>query len=217
MSIKIIIMPIKAIIFDLGSVYVHHKQKFWSILAKRLNVSVDSLEKEVQKYLSLLDTGKIQDAEFWKKIGEGLKVNIPEESETWIWERAEVDHPINKDVETLVKKLKNYGYKIASISNTEKTTVDYAKRNGWFKYFDVAINSFDVGVMKPDPQIYEIALEEIKEKPGDCIFVDDIEIFLKAAERIGMKTILFDNSKQNAIYLKKELIKLGVNEKALIN
>ena len=210
-------MPIKTVIFDLGEVFVCHNRKFWEIIAKRLDVGIDSLKKEIQKHLGLLDTGKISDTEFWKKVGEGLKVKIPEESKKWMWERAGIDFPINKDVENIVKKLKNYGYKTASISNIEKTTVEYGRRNGWFKYFDETINSCDVGVLKPDLRIYEIVLQKIKEKAEDCIFIDNKEMFLKGAEKLGMKIILFDNSKQNAIYLKKELIKLGVNEKALIN
>jgi len=210
-------MSVKVVIFDWGDVYLDWKHKFWEIIAERLNVKIDLLEKEVQKYWKLLGIGIIQDTEFWKKIGEGLKIKIPEESEKWIEERFDKDFSVNKDVEFIAKGLKNHGYKIALLSNTEKTSLDYGKRHGWTKYFDVVIASCDVGVMKPDLRIYKIALQKIREKPEDCVFIDDKKAFLETAKRLGMKTVFFDNHKHKISYLKQELIKLGVKKEAFNN
>jgi putative hydrolase of the HAD superfamily len=208
-------MPIKAIIFDWGDVYLDWKHSFWETIAERLDLETELLEKEIQKYWDLLDTGTIQDAEFWKKVGIGLKVSIPRESEKWIEERFDKDFSVNKDVESVTKKLKNYGYKTALLSNTEKASLDYGKRHGWTKYFDILIASCDVGVMKPDQRIFKKALHEIRERPEDCIFIDDNEMHLEVARGIGMKTILFDNRKQKIEYLKQKLVELGVIQKTL--
>lgn len=183
------------------------------MIAKRLGVDIDSLKKEIAKHWNLLDTGNIDDLEFWKRLGKSLNVKIPEDSRKWIEERAAIEFPVNKDIDALVKKLKDYGYKTVSLSNIEKTTANYGKMHGWFNYFDFVINSCDVGYIKPDSLIFKILLEKVNERAEDCIFIDNEKIFLKSAEKLGIKTILFDNSINDIIYLKDKLIRLGIDKK----
>ena len=45
--------------------------------------------------------------------------------------------------------------------------------------------------MKPDPQIYQIALKRAKARAGECVFIDDIEANIEAASKIGIHTIHF--------------------------
>lgn len=60
------------------------------------------------------------------------------------------------------------------------------------KYFRYKIVSGDVKCRKPDKQIFEIALEEIKKQPGDCLFIDNSVENLRAAEELGIVPILFN-------------------------
>lgn len=205
-------MRIKAVIFDWGDVYLDWKGKFWDTIAERLNVEMEILEKEVQKHWNLLGKGTIDDKEFWNRVAEGLKIKIPDDSETWIEERFRDDFSVNKDIEAIAKDLQKFGYKTALLSNTEKTSLDYGRKKGWTKYFDVIIASCDFGVMKPDERIYKIAIERIGEKPEYCVFIENDIRYVKVAAKLGWKTILFDNVKQDANYLKRELIKLGINK-----
>jgi putative hydrolase of the HAD superfamily len=61
-----------------------------------------------------------------------------------------------------------------------------------FKSFDPLIFSCDVGFRKPDPKIYEIALEKLKCDPEECIFIDDKKRNSDGAEKLGMKGIVFE-------------------------
>ncbi|KAL8738416.1 MAG: hypothetical protein Q9181_000787 [Wetmoreana brouardii] len=66
-------------------------------------------------------------------------------------------------------------------------------------HFDIFIASAEVGMRKPDPKMYQLALEKIDKfnkqkggsgvKVGDCLFLDDIGQNLKTARDLGMKTI----------------------------
>ncbi len=56
---------------------------------------------------------------------------------------------------------KSAGYKLAIVSNAEGRIESDAKRFGLAKYFDVIIDSHVVGVAKPDPRIFHIALERL--------------------------------------------------------
>jgi len=77
------------------------------------------------------------------------------------------------------------------------------------KYFLDKTVSADVGCRKPDRKIFEIALKNISALPKDCIFIDNSVQNLKAAESLGMDTILFnrDNEKYDGktVYSFKEL------------
>ncbi len=73
-----------------------------------------------------------------------------------------------------------------------------------YGFFDVKVFSCIEGVIKPDRKIYEITLKKLGVKPEEVVFVDDKEENVKAAQDIGINTILFKNSEQ----FKKELFLL---------
>ncbi len=210
-------MIIKAVIFDWGDVYLNWKREFWNVIAERINVGIDALEEEVKKYWDLLGKGTIDDKEFWNRLGESLKIKIPDNSEMWVEERFREDFSVNKGVEAIARNMAKFGYKTALLSNTEKTSLSYGKRNGWTKYFDIIIASCDFGIMKPDEKIYKIALNKIGESPEHCIFIENDIRYTEVAKKLGMNTILFDNRKQDINYLKTELIKLGVKREIFEN
>jgi epoxide hydrolase-like predicted phosphatase len=56
--------------------------------------------------------------------------------------------------------------------------------------FDVVVDSCEVGVRKPDPRIYEKALELLKVPAGSALFLDDYENNVTAARRLGIQGIV---------------------------
>ncbi len=62
--------------------------------------------------------------------------------------------------------------------------------------FDVVIESSKVGLRKPDPEIYRLALREMQLEPSETVFLDDLGINLKPAKQLGMKTIKVLNPEQ---------------------
>jgi len=60
--------------------------------------------------------------------------------------------------------------------------------------FDTVIESRKVGVRKPDPDFYRIALETLAIDPGQAVYLDDLGINLKPARALGMHTIKVGDS-----------------------
>ena len=56
--------------------------------------------------------------------------------------------------------------------------------------FDAAVISGDVGVHKPEPEIFHLGAERIGVPPKDCVFVDDLRENCEGAEAVGMTAIL---------------------------
>ena len=56
--------------------------------------------------------------------------------------------------------------------------------------FDSIVISGEVGLHKPEPEIFELAARQVSREPGDCVFVDDLRENCAGAEALGMTAIL---------------------------
>ena len=56
--------------------------------------------------------------------------------------------------------------------------------------FDIVVISAEVGLHKPQPEIFLLAAERIGLEPGDCVFVDDLRENCEGAEAVGMTAVL---------------------------
>jgi len=98
---------------------------------------------------------------------------------------------INETIE-LLPKLKESGHKIYYLSNMSKEVRDYLLENHeYIKLFDGGIFSCDVRLLKPSPEIYQLLISEYGLDPAECVFFDDVQANVSAAEKEGMKGILF--------------------------
>jgi HAD superfamily hydrolase (TIGR01509 family) len=110
----------------------------------------------------------------------------------------------------LVKKLKK-NYHCAILSNSDPANVENCKARGYFDDFQTLILSHELGVIKPDPKIYEIALERVHAKGENCLFIDDQEVCLAGARPFGIRTIKFRSVEE----LKKEFALLSIKFEGL--
>jgi len=96
-------------------------------------------------------------------------------------------------------------YKVGLISNAWSGLRVYISRNGFADIFDHMVISAEVGMMKPDPQIYYHALEQFGVIPQEAVFLDDFEENITGAQAIGMNAIHFTDPRQAIQQLKSML------------
>ena len=58
-----------------------------------------------------------------------------------------------------------------------------------FALFDVVLESSKIGLRKPDPRIYRLALDALQVESNECVYLDDLGVNLKPARLLGVKTI----------------------------
>ncbi len=90
-----------------------------------------------------------------------------------------------------IKDLKSRGFKTAIVSSSPMSWIDIViKRFGIANLFDmiISVEGFE-GKGKPAPDIYLHAAEELGEKPGDCVVIEDSENGVASAKASGMKCI----------------------------
>jgi len=90
-----------------------------------------------------------------------------------------------------LKVLKSRGYRLAIVSNADIIDVMHFQTSPLADLFDVTIFSYEVGYLKPSPEIYQLALERFGYRPDECIFIGDGgSDELKGAKKLGMTTLL---------------------------
>lgn len=85
-------------------------------------------------------------------------------------------------------------YKLAILSNAGSSWVtDTLLSPDEVALFDVVVLSYQVGLLKPDPAIYKLALDKLAISPEQAVMIDDIESYCQAAVMLGMQSILYTN------------------------
>jgi len=65
-----------------------------------------------------------------------------------------------------------------------------------YEGFDEVVLSNEVGLQKPSPEIYQLALSRLRVSADEAVFVDDREINTVAAEALGISSIIYKSIEQ---------------------
>ena len=110
--------------------------------------------------------------------------------------------PIEENV-ALLRRLRAAGKPVYALSNFAHEAFALAEREyDFLSEFDDRVISGHVGVVKPDPRIYEILFERVGRRPGELLFIDDSPANVHAADELGMPAIHFTPG----VDLEKELL-----------
>ena len=201
-------MPEKpVIIFDFGDVLV--EWKFQNLYCKVFNNDAE-IELFLEK-TGLREMNRCMDAgyPFAKGIAE-LSAAHPEYARELGWFNTrwgEARGPQNTQAIDLMRRLKEQGYRLYGLSNWSREKFDTVKDELLFlPLLQEYIISGDAGVTKPDERIYRMLLKRIGRPAGECIFIDDSEENVFAAEELGIRTILYRSVEQ----LRRELANMGI-------
>ena len=88
-----------------------------------------------------------------------------------------------------LKTLKEHGYTVGVISDTWPSTVPQQKEAGVYDYYDFLVLSFELGVLKPNPRMYETALEQMGLPAEQTVYIDDLTMSLDKAKTFGINGI----------------------------
>jgi len=182
---------IKNIVFDLGNVLVSFKPaEYFDKKNYPPNIKETILaDIFASKEWLMLDNGDISTREAIEGIS--IRSTLNKEEITHIFNlRSDLIFPIDQNVKVL-PELKKKGFRLYFLSNFPMDIFEEVKTGYYFfKYFDGGVISAEAKVSKPDSRIYRILLDKYSLIPEECLFVDDLEINVKAAEETGMKGLV---------------------------
>lgn len=187
------------ILFDLYGLF-HHVQtsQQFAGIAELIGTDADSLRPlYLGKFRHDYDAGLIDAEQYWRLIGDGLgieidwRVALKADNDSW--------EGVHEDMVELARELHAAGVPIALLSNEprELTALTRARRE-WIALFDPVVFSGEVGLAKPDPAIFDLALERMRAVVGgglqaaDVLFTDDSLVNIETARELGFGTHLFE-------------------------
>lgn len=201
---------IKAIIFDLGRVLLDFDHL---IACRKLAGFTVKKEKEIfdlffdSGLTNLFEAGKISPEDFFSEVKNALDLKLDYAKFLPIWNEIFFFNDKNLAVYNLAESLKN-NYTLALLSNINILHFEYIKKA--FPILDAfhkIIASFELGLTKPDPMIYERALKILGVSAEQTFYTDDRPELVDSASRLGIKGFLFKGIEE----LKNDLSACGIN------
>lgn len=147
------------------------------------------------------DRGTLDANQYWTGIAEAAGVKLAHEdiaalreADVAMWSR------LNPLVMDWADEVRSAGLKTAVLSNMHPDMVEYLRTDGqWIKRFDVLALSSELGMAKPQPEIFEHCLRALGVSAAEALFIDDREVNVEAALGVGLNAV-FAPSTENLVF-----------------
>ena len=184
-------MGVNWIFFDIGNVLCYLDfNSVWNGFIKECGSPLDKIQNALyDEYLfNGFECGRLSPEKYYRGVMRKMGCSLGYEQFVEIWNSVVVK---NDRMFNFVKSLKDH-FKILILSNTNVLNASVIDKD-IKEISDKIVYSYEVGYMKPDPEIFRIALHRADETPENILFVDDLIENILSAKHIGFKTYLFDN------------------------
>ena len=183
-------MKYRNIIFDFGNVIAD-----WNPREIVRKFSQDKSEREligaaVFDHWAVLDAGDVPYDEYSAGVLDKLPTQLHEKTKSLLdtWHQH---IPYVEGMQALIPKLKEKGYQLYLLSNAPAVMKDHLTTFDVMTYFDGAVISGDIQMIKPHKKIYEYILKKYNLDPAQSLFIDDLPHNVAAARECGIESILF--------------------------
>ncbi|CDT77975.1 putative Haloacid dehalogenase-like hydrolase [Vibrio coralliirubri] len=199
---------IKNVVFDVGNVIVR-----WAPLeiARLTFGDTEELESRARSIFQStiwmdLNKGFLTESEAKLRYQQELDLS-PLECERLFYYVKQTQILLHGSVE-LIERVKRSGYGVYALTDNVVEIVEYLKNTYQFwALFDGAAVSAELGLLKPEPEIYQALLSNYGLKASETVFIDDMPYNVEGAKAVGMAGIQFTDAAQ----CENSLQALGVN------
>ena len=193
---------IKAIIFDFGDVFISLDKAATTNKLKEIDINElpESLMAKNREY----EQGFVTSDE----ISDHYTTEFPQlNSEDFLnaWNSILLEFPEYR-FRFIQKLAEEKDYKLILLSNTNENHIEYIKNNVPFfedfrNCFDAFYLSHEIGLRKPNPEIFEFVLEQHDLRPEECLFIDDTAEHVESAASLGFHTWNLEPTREDVIDL----------------
>ena len=181
---------ITTLFLDIGGVLLTngwgHESR--NLAAKKFNLDIPEMETRHGIAFETFELGKIN-------LDEYLNITVFYKDrcftkDEFIQFMFAQSQPFPEMIELIKKLKKQYGLKIVAVSNEARELNTYRiEEYKLAEFIDFFVSSTYVHLRKPDVDIYKLALDMAQSQPGNTLCIDDVCVFIKVAERLGIKGI----------------------------
>lgn len=186
-------IPDRVVVFDYGEVLSMSPSEHDRAAIVAVAESTDDVFWPVYwAHRDDLDHGVVTVAEYWARVGADLGREYSPSHVQRLWA---VDFRSWISVEPgaidILDDLQAGGTRLALLSNAGFDFGDPFRRSPMGRYFERVFVSAEVGLIKPDPEIYRLVARELGVEPADLVFVDNKPENVAGAESIGVTGHVF--------------------------
>ncbi|MFI2190273.1 HAD family hydrolase [Streptomyces sioyaensis] len=173
------------LIFDYGNV-ISRQSEVVPELAALLDVEPEPFAHGYWRFRDVYDRGWT-DLRYWRAVGHaaGKRVTVRQAAQL-----TRVDlagwRETAPEVVTLLGELNQAGAALALLSNAPRSHGQFFRRQPWSALFHHLVFSGEVGVAKPERDVWRVLLQLLRCAPADCLFFDDRRINIDSARAAGI-------------------------------
>jgi glucose-1-phosphatase len=198
---------VKAVIFDLGQVTIAFDvRRGYQALQPYCRRSPEEIPKLIRAagIVDPFECGQISPQDFVRRFCDAVGIELDYDRFCELW--STIFLPGSPLPEPLLEGLRRR-YRLLALSNTNTIHFEALLRDyPILRHFDGFVLSYEVGVMKPDPRIYQAAIERAGCRAEECFFADDMAEYVEGARRVGMNAVQF----QSIAQLERDLAAQGI-------
>jgi len=203
--------PIQAILFDAGDVLYHRPQRGCQFKAFLKELGLDLYQPAGADKQRLTDSayqGLINQDQYREALVRLYGITLPKQIERGKQVLTVEDNDVQffPGVAETLNSLKQMGYLLGIVTDTAASVSNklrWFEKGGFGSVWDSIISSKEIGVRKPDPRLYQAALQHLGVNAGQAIFVGHKVSELEGARAVGIKTVAYnyDQSAQADYYI----------------
>lgn len=211
---------IKTIVFDLGGVYftvgtvltIDKIIQIYELNDRQQHILQESFSNKPNSLGHSIRLGLVSIEEFEQVLVDKLELEeINPHQIHKIWFNSYLP---NYDIQEVLRTLKLQGYRLIVFSGNVRERIQFLEiKNGFSKYFDDFVYSFDYQLNKDDDEFYEILIEKLLCDPQEALFIEDQQKNLKKARAFGFNTIQYYYTEQLIQELKSYNIEISIANK----
>jgi putative hydrolase of the HAD superfamily len=179
----------------MGNVLVHFSH---DLMCRQIGALCNRTGADIRKLLFdselqwKFERGLLSEAEFHRRVEElvAQQLDLPA-----LVHAGSNIFQLNEPLMPILDALKARGHRLVVLSNTSISHFEFVQRNfDVLQKFDDYVLSYKVGAIKPEPAIFEAALQAIHCPPENCFYTDDIPQYIEAARKFGLQAEVFTDA-----------------------
>jgi len=184
---------ISCVLFDLGGVIVNwHNSWLIQDVSDEFQLQKEKLSKAFYKNLPKIATGKINEKELWYIIGKELEskklMNLNESLLDKIFQKY---CSLNNSIINFSKELSEKGISVGILSNTEPASYSAIQKLTSLDHFEYKFLSYNIGHLKPNPEIYRHVIDNVQFPKQELFFIDDLKSNVESARSEGIDSVQY--------------------------
>jgi len=180
---------VRFVYFDINGCLIQASQRAITHIAEDLNLPVDVVETAYWRYNDEACRGTMSMSDFNQAMADRLRIASLDWQKYYL-DSLEVVEPMQELVRWAHER-----YSVGLITNIMPGLLSAMKGRGLLPNlpYKAVIDSSEVGLVKPDAEIFDLATEKAGVQPSEILLIDDTRSNLQAAQLAGWHVLLFDN------------------------